>query len=274
MIKSVAIYLLLLTLGLILTGKSMALEPIKYPRFKEIVSLRSQTKFAILFSAMFFQNFNVGLNSHFIESLRSQPKHSYVLLGHPSAAMARNLPEDTGSSGKFVGTSKALLPILNVNQIVIEVSNLLEDACKSNQDKDCQRALLRVKQSLTLIPSDEKSFKRLFDEFSGGVTYRQQYLDKNAFLVYYTQGFDGPNRPSIETDVDGSAARLAEMYGYRNEAWIALDDISSELEFALAKPSDTADVRNDLKHLRSALDSYLALAPADKIAAARKVSTP
>jgi len=183
--------------------------------------------------------------------------------------MARNLPEDNGASNKFVGTSQALKPILNMNQVVAETFRLL-DACDLNKDQGCHNTLVEIKISLARIPSknDEKSFKRMFDEFSGGVSYRQQYMDKNAFLIYYTKGFDGPDRPSIETDTDGSATRLAELYGYRNEAWIALDDAMGDIEFALSQPSSSAlvDVRSDLTRLRSALAAYLALVPPDIVA--------
>ena len=64
----------------------------------------------------------------------------------------------------------------------------VEDAIKSLPD------LKGVKTSLQQLPSGEKEFKRLFDEYSQGVSYKQVYLDQNAFLVYYTKGFDGPGR--------------------------------------------------------------------------------
>ena len=53
---------------------------------------------------------------------------------------------------------------------------------------------------LSKIPLIEKDFKKLFDEHSEGISYKQQFLDQNAFLVYYTKGFDGPGRPSIEEE--------------------------------------------------------------------------
>lgn len=69
--------------------------------------------------------------------------------------------------------------------------------------KACDSLLIGGSQS-SAVPTSEKEFKRLFDEFSEGISYKQQFLDKNAFVVYYTQGFDGPGRPSIDTEDEGT----------------------------------------------------------------------
>jgi hypothetical protein len=53
----------------------------------------------------------------------------------------------------------------------------------------------------------------LFDEHSEGISYKQQFLDQNAFLVYYTKGFDGPGRPSIE-DEDSNRYSLWRFMSY------------------------------------------------------------
>ena len=37
---------------------------------------------------------------------------------------------------------------------------------------------------LNNIPRDENDFKRLFDSYSTPVSYKQKFLDQNAFLVY------------------------------------------------------------------------------------------
>ena len=63
-----------------------------------------------------------------------------------------------------------------------------------------QASVYRRKESGNGPPKDEKSLKRLFDEYSSDVSYKQKYMDSNAFVVYYTKGFDGKDRPNIEDD--------------------------------------------------------------------------
>lgn len=53
----------------------------------------------------------------------------------------------------------------------------LKSAC------DALPGLDRVSSQLELVPATEKDFKRLFDEFSEAVSYKQKFLDSNAFLV-------------------------------------------------------------------------------------------
>ena len=54
--------------------------------------------------------------------------------------------------------------------------------------------------------------------------------DGNAFLVYYTQGFDGPGRPSIEQDSAQQVTQKAQ-FGLRNDAWVAVDAARSEVQY-------------------------------------------
>lgn len=53
-------------------------------------------------------------------------------------------------------------------------------------------------------------------------------MDQNAFLVYYSKGFDGLGRPSIESDLP---VKQTIQYGTRNDAWVAWDDFRAELAF-------------------------------------------
>ena len=105
----------------------------------------------------------------------------------PLSACARNLPTSNGASGANRGEASTLVPILqmrnNVELAIAQMTNLQE----------CELLLSKV-------PLIEKDFKKLFDEHSEGISYKQQFLDQNAFLVYYTKGFDGPGRPSIEEE--------------------------------------------------------------------------
>ncbi|VEU41785.1 unnamed protein product [Pseudo-nitzschia multistriata] len=130
------------------------------------------------------------------------------------------------------------------------------------------------------IPTREEEFKRLFDAYSDQVSYKQKFLDQNAFLVYYTNGYDGPGRDSLEKDPVNERQTL--QFGARNEAWIFWDDFLSECDFyessirkTGASSSDDADesfvdMMKYLSNTIQALDSYLKLSPPEDLKAAEK----
>ena len=178
-------------------------------------------------------------------------------------ANAANLPTDTGASAAQRGTVAGLVPIVELQSALRAASAALPDVGA------CARAL-------DAVPTQEVAFKRTFDEFSEGVSYKQVWRDQNAFLVYYTGGFDGAGRPSIENDTP-SEERQRQQYGLRNEVWLAIADVRAELDFL--RKSDAAsdvdgEVRAALRRADTALDSYLGLVPepllADARAAARR----
>ena len=153
---------------------------IQHINFKNAASgaLRSS---AVASAAFFFSN--IILDSH------GQNLHltDFGRMIMPSSVQARNLPISNGASGVNRGTAVTLVPILQLkNAIDIAIGEL------PNIPK-CEAIFSR-------IPLIEKDFKKLFDEHSEGISYKQQFLDQNAFLVYYTRGFDGPGRPSIEDE--------------------------------------------------------------------------
>ena len=122
--------------------------------------------------------------------------------------------------------------------------------------------LREVQACLRVIPSKEKEFKRLFDEYSQKISYKQLYLDQNAFLVYYTNGFDGPGRKSIETEDPISKLESAQ-YGARNECWIGLDEARAEVGYLLDEggKGDTGYLKKELEQASKAFSDYLNLAP-------------
>ena len=97
------------------------------------------------------------------------------------------------------------------------------------------------------------------------MSYKQKFLDQNAFLVYYTKGYDGPGRPSIEEGDTNSLQTL--QYGSRNDAWAGMDDLFVELEFGQGAKADdgTLSSKEELVALFDkvlmTLDSYLRLVP-------------
>jgi hypothetical protein len=112
------------------------------------------------------------------------------------------------------------------------------------------------------IPTDETTFKRLFDNYSDNVSYKQRFLDQNAFLVYYTKGFDGPNRPSIESDLP---VKQTLQYGARNDASVAWQGFLDEVNYVAKHPTEgsLSDLDELLKRVINAVDAYLDLAPAE-----------
>ena len=184
------------------------------------------------------------------QCLPSLPMLSLV----PAAARASNLPSDNGASPSERGTIRALQKVKDIQSAV--------KLAKSRSSLSDIRLDLNGVYALK-----EKGFKRVFDEYSEGISYKQQFLDKNAFLVYYTQGYDGPNRDNIEKESSGEALQKAQ-YGYRNDAWVALDETISELDYLLEQSEMGDDLESrkelnkDLSELIVALDRFIELAPA------------
>lgn len=181
----------------------------------------------------------------------------------PEISLARNLPQDNGASKINIGKAVALRPILNLKKTV--------DFLTQNPDI----SLEECRYQLTLLPKDEKEFKRIFDEFSEDISYKQRFLDQNAFLVYYTKGFDGPSRPSLEAD-DAATTKMTAQYGFRNDAWVAIDDARSEVDYLLQTSKeggkvDRRDLLKDLKDASAAITGYLSLAPPEVL---REASQP
>jgi len=175
-------------------------------------------------------------------------------------AVARNSPESTRASGTSRGEAAALKPIVEIDEaLAVPLAALaLPDlsACSTG---------LGTKAMLT----KEKDFKRIFDEYSADVGYKQKYLDSNAFGVYYTKGFDGPGRDSIDKEDPDTLLQEAQ-YGFRNDAWVGVDEARAELSYQLTQPQPvaTADLRElkmDLLGASAATTAYLKLAPTDQL---------
>ena len=173
------------------------------------------------------------------------------MLVAPSPAFARNLPQTNGMN-RQTGTIETLIPILD----------LQEDL----QQFDSTR--------LDRIPRTAQSFYQLLDAYSDPVSYKQKFVDQNAFLVYYTKGFDGPGRPNIEDDWP---VKQTLQYGARNDAWVALDNFWAEWDFQQQKNGNAEEWKEPLRQAVQALDNYVALAPAADVQQAqaiRKSRTP
>jgi hypothetical protein len=175
----------------------------------------------------------------------------FGVLGGGVPASARNLPEVTGADLSKVGTVEALVPIIAVRNSLDQLKLQLAKPSRSGLAID------------TSIPKDEMAFKKLFDAYSDPVSYKQKFLDQNAFLVYYTKGFDGPGRSNIEEDIN---QRQTEQFGLRNEAWIAWENFLAETAFLQDEDNDCIAYLNATIR---AIDSYILLAPANDVKIAK-----
>jgi hypothetical protein len=173
------------------------------------------------------------------------------------------------------GTAAALRPIVGYSLAVREAVR----AAEASQ-------LQRCADALAAVPATEGSFKSSFDAFSEAKSYLTEYKDKNAFVVYYTGGFDGPGRARLGTreDTDPQLERQSAQFGLRNDAWAALDEGRATLRFMLSDSSassssssgslDPEDVRDLLAALRAsdkAFEAYLTLAPPPVVEDARRM---
>ena len=219
---------------------------------------------------------------------------SLVLASPPPPAIARNMPVSTGADTSRVGTVSALLPLVALRTNLVSLRQALQEQ-RRNIVEGPLVVITKTKTALAFtkskgiggsssdpvkIPIREEDFKRLFDAYSQQVSYKQKYLDQNAFLVYYTKGYDGPGRDSIEKDPVNERQTL--QFGARNEAWIGWDDFLAEWEFYSSSTRRTTTASSDdvddgfldmIKYLSNtiqAVDSYLKLSPAEDLEAAQQ----
>ena len=104
----------------------------------------------------------------------------FVATSVSSSASAANLPQSTGADLSRTGTIDTLIPIVTIRKNLVSINSqlmsksgkLLPDECKSITES-----------LLTKIPRNENDFKRIFDSYSTPVSYKQKFLDQNAFLV-------------------------------------------------------------------------------------------
>jgi hypothetical protein len=176
-------------------------------------------------------------------------------VGQNLPAYARNLPDVMASDLSKTGSIETLIPIVRLKLEIV-------DALKEFRTQGIG-ALSKVTSKL---PPDEKTFKAIFDAYSDAVSYKQKFVEQNAFLVYYTKGFDGPGRPSIESDLP---VKQSLQYGARNDAWVAWDAFLGEVDFATSGETDVEDLIKLLMATVIAIDAYLALAPSADLESAR-----
>ena len=195
-----------------------------------------------------------------------------VLFISPSVAAAANLPKNYGADLSMTGSIETLLPIAAIERSLINAKSQLPRTDGSYTSLATPEMCTNILDAMMVnIPREENSFKRIFDAYSTPVSYKQKFLDQNAFLVYYTNGFDGPGRPSIEED-DASNALQTKQYGNRNDEWTAIEDLFVELEFGKREGGETTktELCRLIDNALSILDSYLKLAPVADVEEVRR----
>ena len=182
-------------------------------------------------------------------------------------ANAANLPVSTGADMSRTGTIDTLIPIIKMENALLDAKKQLSDArAKWAVSSETIKSVFNTLSGA--IPSEQTLFKRKFDEYSDPVSYKQKFMDQNAFLVYYTKGFDGPNRPPMEASED-PVPRQTLQYGLRNDAWTAIDNLFAELSFYLPDSSNVTDILDPLDRAIAAFEAYFSCAPADDVEEAR-----
>lgn len=106
--------------------------------------------------------------------------HAPFIAASVPAASAANLPQNTGADLSKTGTIDTLIPIVAMKQSLESINSQLMAKSGTLIPDDCKSALKILQQN---IPRDENEFKRLFDSYSTPVSYKQKFLDQNAFLV-------------------------------------------------------------------------------------------
>ena len=177
-------------------------------------------------------------------------------------ALGRNLPESYGATKRNIGQLVTLIPIAKIDKNIQQAIHILSPQ---------KGQLVKLKALFDMLPTNERAFKATFDEYSTDISYKQKFLDQNGFLVYYTNGFDGPNRSKIDSDdrdPTSDVYKQEAQYGARNDAWVAIDDARSELDYLLTGEDknviDISDLRASLDKAAEALQRYLSFAPADQ----------
>ena len=105
----------------------------------------------------------IGLSTQFPISQSLISQSTFI-----QTAYARNLPTSNDAKGDKRGKLEALIPIIKMEQQVKKALNDLPNV--RNIDLD-----------LNQLPLNEKEFKRLFDEYSEAVSYKQIFMVSNDY---------------------------------------------------------------------------------------------
>ncbi len=102
-----------------------------------------------------------------------------------TSASAANLPQSKGADLSKTGSIDTLVPIVAIKQGLESVKSQLVVSKSADAiilPEECQ-SILKTLLLQSGIPRNENDFKKIFDAYSTKVSYKQKFLDQNAFLV-------------------------------------------------------------------------------------------
>ena len=101
---------------------------------------------------------------------------TWVTTGAADASAAKNLPDPVTTSTTVASRStEALQPILQLRR---DLQHLAQEVQASPRPSDDTLSIL-----VESLPRTETAFKAVFDRYSDPVSYKQKFVDQNAFLV-------------------------------------------------------------------------------------------
>mmetsp|Transcript_17984 Transcript_17984/g.55036 ORF Transcript_17984/g.55036 Transcript_17984/m.55036 type:complete len:249 (-) Transcript_17984:1366-2112(-) len=171
----------------------------------------------------------------------------------PAPVAARTLPQGVGGEA---GRPEDLARIVELQGVVAEVAALVRGGDAAALKR--AQALLAGTETL----ASRKAFEALFDAYSDRVSAKTRAMNSVAFVTYYEEARYNDTR--LE---DKEPTRQALQYQFRNEAWIALDNLQAELAYLGSSPgADEGDAVKYAAALEAAFVSYLKLAPEGDVA--------
>ena len=151
---------------------------------KSVSKISSPVDKVVCFSSIFDIEESIGVSSTSSmrvnrRTLLTSTVTAFVASSVPSASAA-NLPQSTGADLSKTGTIDALIPIVAMKESLKNINSQLMSKSGKLIPDECNYILKALQQN---IPRAENDFKRIFDSYSTPVSYKQKFLDQNAFLV-------------------------------------------------------------------------------------------
>ena len=155
---------------------------------KSLAKISSSFDRLVCFDSIFDTNAEgcIGISSTSTSSMRMNRRkiltstvNAFVAASVPSASAA-NLPQSTGADLSKTGTIDTLIPIVAMKQRLESINSQLMSKSGKLIPDECKSILKALQQN---VPRDENDFKKIFDSYSTPVSYKQKFLDQNAFLV-------------------------------------------------------------------------------------------
>jgi hypothetical protein len=156
---------------------------------------------------------------------------------------------DAGNKGKVAAYPSLLVPIVKIDQELVQVKDLVHD---TDNVKDSWSTALSILQQPTY---DKIAFKKTFNKYGDNI----YYADPDRANLY----LGGGATPKTEQSL---------AYLLRNDVLTNVENLRAELEYLLknGKITETEDLYQYADVATSAMKKYLAIVPPNELAEARK----